>query len=111
MRQASLRVLVGVLDPDERPIAALSSGKQTTTRLSPLTTFSTWQTRVPPTVSKVQNPSEVTLTEILDERMLAAAKQDNEELILEVFEKEGSFDINFRDGCVEYCVKTLFLRG
>ncbi|KAF8600850.1 ankyrin [Ceratobasidium sp. AG-I] len=33
-----------------------------------------------------------------NERMLAAAKQDNDELILEIFEKEGSFNINFRDG-------------
>lgn len=31
--------------------------------------------------------------------MLAAARTDNEELLLEVFE-EGKFDINFQDGCV-----------
>ena len=100
-------MLVGVLDPDERPIAAPRSHKQTTTRLSPLTTFSTWQTKVPPTVSKIWHASEDLLIELLDERMLAAAKQDNEELILEVFEKEGSFDINFRDGCVGYCINSL----
>ncbi|KAG9106289.1 hypothetical protein FRC07_008884 [Ceratobasidium sp. 392] len=33
-----------------------------------------------------------------NELLLAAAKQDNEDLILEVFEKEGTFDINFQDG-------------
>lgn len=92
-------------------MSALRSHKQTTTRLSPLTTFSTWQTKVPPTVSKVHNQNEDFLIELLDERMLAAAKQDNEELILEVFENEGSFDINFRDGCVGYCINTLLLRG
>ena len=34
-----------------------------------------------------------------DERLLAAARSDNEELIQEVFE-EGGFDINCKDGCV-----------
>lgn len=33
----------------------------------------------------------------LDERLLAAAREDNEEMLLEVFE-EGKFDINFKDG-------------
>ncbi|KAG7100135.1 hypothetical protein E1B28_001915 [Marasmius oreades] len=32
-----------------------------------------------------------------NERLLAAAREDNEDLILEVF-KEGRFDINFQDG-------------
>ncbi|KAH8119814.1 ankyrin repeat-containing domain protein [Phellopilus nigrolimitatus] len=32
-----------------------------------------------------------------NERLLAAARQDNEELLLEVF-NEGNFDINFKDG-------------
>ena len=34
----------------------------------------------------------------LDERLLAAAKSDNEELLLEVFDHPGTFDINFADG-------------
>lgn len=33
-----------------------------------------------------------------NERLLAAAKQDSEEMILEVFEKEGTYDINYVDG-------------
>ncbi|EJU02613.1 ankyrin [Dacryopinax primogenitus] len=33
-----------------------------------------------------------------NERLLAAAKQDNEEMLLEVFEKEGTYDINAVDG-------------
>lgn len=33
----------------------------------------------------------------LDERLLAAARQDNEELILEILE-HGTFDINYKDG-------------
>ncbi|THH13493.1 hypothetical protein EW146_g6722 [Bondarzewia mesenterica] len=36
-------------------------------------------------------------TFFLDERLLAAARQDNEEMLLEVFE-QGGFDINFQDG-------------
>ncbi|KAJ7696736.1 ankyrin repeat-containing domain protein, partial [Mycena rosella] len=32
-----------------------------------------------------------------DERLLAAARADNEEMLLEVFE-QGGFDINFQDG-------------
>lgn len=39
--------------------------------------------------------------------MLAAAKDDNEELILEVFEDEESFDINFRDGCAKHYITFL----
>ena len=35
----------------------------------------------------------------LDERVLAAARDDNEDLLLEVFE-QGNFDINCQDGCV-----------
>ncbi|KAG8764915.1 hypothetical protein FRC12_007809 [Ceratobasidium sp. 428] len=46
-----------------------------------------------------------------NERLLAAAKQDDEDLILEVFEQEGQYDINFRDGYVMHCAKLLFLRG
>ena len=34
-----------------------------------------------------------------DERLLAAARSDNEDLLLEIFE-EGNFDINVKDGCV-----------
>jgi hypothetical protein len=35
-----------------------------------------------------------------DERLLAAARSDNEDLLLEVFKHKGKFDINFQDGCV-----------
>lgn len=35
-----------------------------------------------------------------DERLLAAARSDNEELLLDVLEHPDSFDINFKDGCV-----------
>jgi hypothetical protein len=35
----------------------------------------------------------------LDERVLAAARDDNEDLLLEIFE-QGNFDINCQDGCV-----------
>jgi hypothetical protein len=35
-----------------------------------------------------------------DERLLAAARFDDEDLLLEVLEHPDSFDINFRDGCV-----------
>lgn len=34
-----------------------------------------------------------------DERLLAAARTDNEEMLLEIFE-QGGFDINFQDGSV-----------
>jgi len=33
-----------------------------------------------------------------NERLLAAARSDNDDLLLEVFENEGNFDINFQDG-------------
>jgi len=33
-----------------------------------------------------------------NERLLAAAKQDIEEMILEIFEKPGTYDINYVDG-------------
>ncbi|TEB32401.1 ankyrin [Coprinellus micaceus] len=33
-----------------------------------------------------------------EERLLAAARSDNEELLLEVFEQEGTFDVNCQDG-------------
>ena len=38
-----------------------------------------------------------------EERLLAAARSDNEELLLEVFEQPGTFDINCQDGCVVPC--------
>ena len=38
----------------------------------------------------------------LDKRVLAAARDDNEDLILEVFE-QGNFDINCQDGYVLGC--------
>lgn len=39
-----------------------------------------------------------TISEIsTDERLLAAARSDSEEILLEVFE-QGNFDINFKDG-------------
>lgn len=34
-----------------------------------------------------------------DQRLLAAAREDNEEMLLEIFE-QGGFDINFQDGYV-----------
>jgi hypothetical protein len=34
-----------------------------------------------------------------DQRLLAAAREDNEDMILEIFE-QGKFDINFQDGSV-----------
>ena len=37
----------------------------------------------------------------LDERVLAAAQDDNEDLLLEIFE-QGNFDINCQDGCVSF---------
>ena len=38
---------------------------------------------------------------LIDERLISAARSDNEELLLEVLqEHDGEFDINFRDGCV-----------
>ena len=40
----------------------------------------------------------------LDERVLAAARDDNEDLLLEIFE-QGNFDINCQDGCVFSCPK------
>ncbi|EPS97800.1 hypothetical protein FOMPIDRAFT_90130 [Fomitopsis schrenkii] len=44
-----------------------------------------------------------------NERLLAAARADNEELLLEVFE-EGKFDINFQDGEHRYIPLPLPLR-
>ena len=40
-----------------------------------------------------------TSTWMPDERLLAAARSDNEDMLLEVF-GEGNFDINAQDGCV-----------
>ena len=37
-----------------------------------------------------------------DERLLAAAKDDNEDLLLEVFGSKDSFDINYQDGFVRH---------
>ena len=34
-----------------------------------------------------------------DQRLMAAARDDNEDMLLEVFE-QGNFDINFQDGSV-----------
>ena len=34
----------------------------------------------------------------LDERLFAAARTDNEDLLLEVFKSKGKFDINAKDG-------------
>lgn len=39
--------------------------------------------------------------DLADERLLAAARSDNEDLLLEVFE-EGKFDINYKDGYVPH---------
>lgn len=35
-----------------------------------------------------------------DELLLAAARTDNEEMLLEVFDKPGTFSINHQDGFV-----------
>lgn len=37
-----------------------------------------------------------------DQRLLAAARDDNEDMLLEVLEA-GDFDINFQDGSVMFC--------
>jgi len=37
-----------------------------------------------------------------DERLLAAAKSDNEELLLDIFDDPDSFDVNYQDGFVHY---------
>ena len=37
-----------------------------------------------------------------DERLLAAAKDDNEDLLLEVFGSKDSFDVNYQDGFVRH---------
>ena len=34
----------------------------------------------------------------LDERLFAAARTDNEDLLLEVFKSKSKFDINAKDG-------------
>ena len=36
----------------------------------------------------------------IDERLLAAARADNEDLLLEILEDPDSFDINYQDGFV-----------
>ena len=36
---------------------------------------------------------------VADQRLLAAAREDNEDLLLEIFDTED-FDINYQDGCV-----------
>lgn len=37
---------------------------------------------------------------ITDERLIAAARNDDEDMLLEIFDKPGSFNINFQDGSV-----------
>ena len=37
--------------------------------------------------------------QIADQRLIAAAREDNEDMLLEIFD-EGGFDINYKDGCV-----------
>lgn len=44
--------------------------------------------------------ADLTNSSTSDERLLAAARSDNEDLLLEIFE-EGNFDINAADGCVQ----------
>jgi hypothetical protein len=46
-----------------------------------------------------QKECQRSLLVITDERLLGAARSDNQELLLEIFDK-GSFDINFQDGYV-----------
>jgi len=45
-------------------------------------------------------PSERNTT--TDERLLAAAKEDNEDMLVEIFDSPGSFDINYQDGSVHH---------
>lgn len=40
-----------------------------------------------------------------DQRLLAAAREDNEEMLLEIFE-QGGFNINYQDGCVQQALET-----
>jgi hypothetical protein len=47
------------------------------------------------------NPLLLVLNRASDERLLAAAREDNETLLEEIFE-EGNFDINFQDGSVQW---------
>jgi hypothetical protein len=35
---------------------------------------------------------------IPDERLLYAARNDDEQILFEIFDKPGTFDINFQDG-------------
>ena len=41
--------------------------------------------------------SKIAIDIIVDERLIAAARQDNEEMLLEIFD-QGGYDINFQDG-------------
>ena len=50
-------------------------------------------------------PTPILLLRLTDERLLAAARDDNEDLLLTIFE-EGGFDINCQDGCV-LCLRAL----
>lgn len=74
---------------------------------SPFTTAPTWHqhqtplSKAHPTVTSTHPPTHPhpQLIPPPDERLLAAAREDNEILLQEIFD-EGNFDINFQDGCV-----------
>lgn len=55
-------------------------------------------------LSPLYNPFSTTksLISVQDQRLLAAAREDNVDLLLEIFDKED-FDINFQDGFVWSC--------
>ena len=57
----------------------------------------------PPTVSSLQDFHFMFvgwLISGLDERLFAAARTDNEDLLLEIFNSKDKFDINCQDGWV-----------
>jgi hypothetical protein len=60
-----------------------------------------WKSREHPTVSYSCKAC-FTPTHSLDERLRYAARTDDEDILLEIFNHPGSFDINATDGCVYY---------
>lgn len=54
---------------------------------------------IPQSLIRTLIPVPIPLLGLTDERLLAAARDDNEDLLLTIFE-EGGFDINCQDGWV-----------
>lgn len=48
-------------------------------------------------IMRIYVPGRNTIT---DERLLAAARNDDEDMLEEIFDNPGTFDINFQDGSV-----------